>query len=105
MEVKFPLNEAQSRCGHASIKKNPVHPTMFKIFVGSTFYVSCQQTVVLIGEGGMRGFYNSHVFQKLHWQAVIFHNNFQCKISGFCCGVVEDFTLLGCYMHSLAVGS
>ena len=76
-----------------------------KIFVGSTFYVLSQQTVVLIGEGGMRGFYNSHVFQKLHWQAVIFHNNFQCKISGFCCGVVEDFTLLGYYMHSLAVGS
>jgi hypothetical protein len=24
----------------------------------------------------MRNFYNSHVFQKLHWQEEIFRNNF-----------------------------
>jgi len=54
VEVKFTLNEAHSRCGHASINKNPVHLTMFKIFVGSTFYVPCQQTVVLIGGGNER---------------------------------------------------
>ena len=67
VEVKFPFNEAQSRCGHAGINKNPGHPTMFKIFVESTFYVPCQQNAVFNeGEGGMRNFYNSHVFQKVH---------------------------------------
>ena len=30
---------------------------------------------------------------------------FQCKILGSCSGVVEDFTHLGSYMHSLAVGN
>ena len=60
--VKFPFNEVQSRCGHTGIKKKPGHSAMFKIFVESTFYVSCQQTAVCNeGEGGMRNFYNSHV--------------------------------------------
>jgi hypothetical protein len=52
VEVKFPLNEAHSRCGHAGIKKNPGHPTMFKTVVGSTLHVPCQQTVVLIEREG-----------------------------------------------------
>jgi len=91
-------------CVHTGTKENPGHPTMLKIFVGSTFHVPYQQTIVCTGgEGG--GFYNSHILQKLHWQEVIFHNNLQCKISGFSCGAFEDFTLLGCYMHSLAVGN
>jgi len=87
-------------CRH---KEKLGHPTMFKIFVGSKFHVPCQQTIVCTVGGGV--VYNCHVFQKLHWQEVIFHNNFQCKISGFSCGTFEDFTLLGCYMHSLAFGN
>jgi len=67
VEVKFPLNETHSRCGHGSIKKNRGHPTVFKMFVESTFYVPCQQNADFIeGGGGVRIFYNSHVFQKLH---------------------------------------
>jgi len=51
VEVKFPLNEVHSRCGHAGIKKNPGHRTMFKIFVESTFYVPWQQNAIFIGGG------------------------------------------------------
>ena len=50
VEVKFPFNEAHSRCGHAGIKKNRGHPAMFKMFVESTFYVFFE------GEGGVRIF-------------------------------------------------
>jgi len=54
VEVKFPFNEAHSRCGHAGINKNRGHPTVFKMFVESTFYVPCQQTAVFFegDEGG-----------------------------------------------------
>ena len=76
---------------------------MFKIFVHSTFHVTHQQAIVfIVGAGG--GLDNNYVFQKLQWQELIVHNNFQCKISGFCCDVVEDFTLLGLLMYSLGVG-
>jgi len=56
VEVKFLFewadNEAHSRCGHAGTKKNLGHPTMFKIFAGSTFHVPCQQTIVCTRGGG-----------------------------------------------------
>ena len=65
----------------------------------------CSQCALHCTAHGVRIFYNSHVFQKLQRQEVIFHNNFLYKILGSCCGVIEDFTLLGCYMHSLAVGN
>ena len=77
---------------------------MFKIFVDSTFHATHQQAIVFIVGVGGGGADNNHVFRKLQWQELTLRNNFQGKISGFCCGVVEDFTLLGCYIHSLADG-
>jgi len=72
MLQKFPFSRidgVHSENGGAGKEKNPAHPMMFKIFLDTTFHVTHQQ-------GG--GVDNNHVFWKLQWQELIFHNNFQC---------------------------